>query len=610
MQKQISTDVQHVINELKQLSSAQYMDRPVKQQDVRIAHHGLSLSKSVNRLPELLAMTPWMRNSLEKLDNIVKDRNPLLISNGVTKAEKYWVSFQDTLLRKYNGPPNVKYPVKDVASYLSRQMYDIDCHRNRLDSFRQVPTDLLEQVEEKTMRFVTKAPFSKLLSRIKADPNLFTAIAFVIKQMPDTGFSNEWVDIAGPYMTKHTNVGAPYFRNDKAIDKPTGKTYAQLALLDAQKAEHDVYSIPRVAVLLNRAQNQKGRNVFGTSRSANIYFNRVLGPTIDIYKRSCPFMKTYLSNDEIMVEMTKTANFAQKYDLLFDNRDYTQFDSTIPVDLKALAFAMLITKTSNPQAKEIWREGFAFFSRHMLADGIAGKVRVIHGRMISGEIFTNFVENVMNAVMVAYACISLLGNTWITMMDKALSSGITPWYMMGDDNGVLVTRGLDYSKYNELILRTFGVKLHPLEEKGEPGFFMLQNRLYKRGREMSFVTPWPRVLNSLLFRERPVGLGPRGWDIFMYQALDRLKREPEIRDEFIREFGKWDNQKLGSAISLRQFLDELRKEDQMAQQEGKIETAVKLWTGNPNTQHQFESGGEFSRSFIAEMHDMISRVLR
>lgn len=56
-----------------------------------------------------------------------------------------------------------------------------------------------------------------------------------------------------PFQTKHTNVGYPFFRNDKTIDPKTGKSYADITM-DAAKITPVEVAVTYPGVELGRDQ--------------------------------------------------------------------------------------------------------------------------------------------------------------------------------------------------------------------------------------------------------------------------------------------------------------------------------------------------------------------
>lgn len=100
-------------------------------------------------------------------------------------------------------------------------------------------------------------------------------------------------------MNKHTNVGYPYFRNDKLIDPESGKTYGQLTSDIAQKkTPSEVVNYPFIA--FGRNLRRKARPILGGSRIQALVYNQLEKQEILKYKDSCPFFFGY--NDDIFLK--------------------------------------------------------------------------------------------------------------------------------------------------------------------------------------------------------------------------------------------------------------------------------------------------------------------
>jgi len=189
--------------------------------------------------------------------------------------------------------------------------------------------------------------------------------------------------------------------------------------------------------------------------------------------------------------------------------------------------------------------------------------------MYSGELFTNFVENIINAVESVY-CHMLLDPNFIKMCRSIIDQGGAPILIMGDDNSVMELKTMDDEKYSALLKQHFGKILYPLandKAKGEKGYFVLQYRLFKNGNAYAFATPYPRIIQSMAIRARPVGLGYYGWCMFAFQQFERLREVPDIQREVIRFWAKWDSDKFGTNGTALAFRSGLKKEDQEALKE-------------------------------------------
>lgn len=140
-----------------------------------------------------------------------------------------------------------------------------------------------------------------------------------------------------PFEAKSSNVGYPYFRNDKA--KKNGLTYAEICLQDAHRTKlADAMTYPYTA--LTRNMRQKARPIMGSSRILNYLLDRLTGPEIDAYQAKSPIFYAYRDVHEIKKVMIEMVGMAQdmrkdKIPVYLYNRDFSQYDTTIKPDFKA-----------------------------------------------------------------------------------------------------------------------------------------------------------------------------------------------------------------------------------------------------------------------------------
>lgn len=108
-------------------------------------------------------------------------------------------------------------------------------------------------------------------------------------------------------MNKHTNVGYPYFRNDRLVDPQTGKTYGELTSDVAKKLQPQaVVNLPFTA--FGRNLRQKARPILGGSRIQALVFNQLERPEIEAYKEHSPLFIGYNNDTVIKEKLVKLAN--------------------------------------------------------------------------------------------------------------------------------------------------------------------------------------------------------------------------------------------------------------------------------------------------------------
>lgn len=554
------------------------MSIPGKRLTPEETKNGIAVSRLVVTPVSNASVTPWFKTMLQQFDGLNKSQGkPLMNDMPETKAEKKVLEFITTLLDKYS-PQGKDQRYADVDE-MDPSYYHVDNWRN-FRSLRQLPSEKDQKKILRTKFTVFTKPLkdNSIVDKLKYDKVFGKAVSFVLELMPYFTSSTEIKEINNYFTSKHTNVGAPYFRNDKTlVDKNSGstKTYADVTMEDAHKVT-GIQDLYRVITLLNRFKYQSGRPVMATSRVANMYFNQILRPAIEVYQKHCTFMWTYNDLDFLKQVMIKNYEIGSKMGITMNNRDYSSYDSTITRDEKLLGFAMLASRIRDYRGKRLALQAAAYYAGDMfVVNGMDNRMNKIYPRVYSGEVFTNFIENIINAVESVYIQL-LLDPDFTNRARKIIDLGGAPLLMMGDDNAIMEKKGLDDVKYSQLMKEHFGKTLYPIvndKAKGEKGYFILQNRLFKSGNSYVFATPYPRVIQSMAIRERPVGLGYFGWCMMAFQQFERLAQVPDIQREVIRFWAQYDTDKFGTKLTPQQFAQKLKEEDQKAKAENKLTSA-------------------------------------
>lgn len=154
-------------------------------------------------------------------------------------------------------------------------------------------------------------------------------------------------------MNKHTNVGYPYFRNDKNVDKESGKTFGQLTSDIAKKMRpQDVVNYPYIA--FGRNLRGKARPILGGSRIQALVFNQLEKPEIEAYKQTSPLFIGYNSEDILKRKMVSLGVYLlRNKQLTCFNRDYSAFDTTVNVALRRIVDAISILKAVDRRGQDI-----------------------------------------------------------------------------------------------------------------------------------------------------------------------------------------------------------------------------------------------------------------
>lgn len=116
--------------------------------------------------------------------------------------------------------------------------------------------------------------------------------------VPEVYSSSHWLEVNLPFMNKHTNVGYPFYRNDRKVDPQTGKTYASITSdIAKRKTPKEVANYPYIA--FGRNLRQKARPILGGSRIQALVYNQLEAKEIEAYKAKSPLFIGY--NDDQLV---------------------------------------------------------------------------------------------------------------------------------------------------------------------------------------------------------------------------------------------------------------------------------------------------------------------
>lgn len=571
----------------------------------------ISVSRLANVPKREVAMTPWFKNLLVK-DGDLRDekgggeKRLLTTETSASKAEDHINDFTSEVLRTYQSDGISKE--YDQWNMLGMHNYNVDCWRNFKNSLRQaVPSDiqhelLFDAVRGFERKTVVNDEFLHLLIR---DEKFQKVIEFVLADMPQFTSSDDITGINSYFLSKHTNVGAPFYRNDQSVDKMSGKKYGELAMLEASKV-HNVYDLEPVAVLFSRLQNLKVRPIIGTSRVANLFFNRVLSQCLPSYASRARIFIGYSEPDATSKALTQLGLIARNRGYLLVNRDYAHADLGFSINLKILAFAMLAVKCRDTTGVDILEAAACYYSIHRLATPKG--MTTIYGNILSGELWTNFIENIINAIQ-SIDNMYYQDSEYLDLIAKYWE--YSPVRCMGDDNLLIQRSGrINDSVYVDRMKSRFGSVIHPLAQKGEIGAFFLQQRAcYDGYGNLVTMTPWTRVIRSLTIRERPVGLGQFGWMMMFYQQLERLRNIPApILKSIVHLFYQMDKHGLCVELDDQQFMEGLRNEDALNASDPSWD---KLYDGRPSRIYQLGAGHVgWSSKWIHEQRNLLKCLLR
>lgn len=477
---------------------------------------GLEVSRLAMQDVEFVNLTPYGKQWYRRADNTPEGK--LKVTDAETKFERELTEVTQQILKEFVGDELLDYP-NDIFSF---DNYRVDCWRNfkKGIEIRHVVSNMNEKREEEFRKFSKPLSKPKLYEITQSEQD---GLQLIDELIPTVKSSDAWEDLNSMFRRKHTNVGYPWFRNDRAVDPKTKLTFGQLADREAKKlSPHMVVNYPFTA--FGRNQRGKARPILGGSRLQALVFNQLEAPEIAAYKEKSLIFKGYLSRDELKPWLIKMGQYAAKNNLTIINRDYSKYDTTVPQELRVLIGSISTIKAQDKKGKDIARCRILSSMKSSLIDGLSNEMYPIYGRIFSGEIDTNAVGGKINCYVTLSSLIEDNPRNKDVFWDL-IKNGIPPILVMGDDN---LTISLPAKKLSTIIKQRYGMVVS--EEKGEANVFFLQNRVCfsKSKHELIMVTPFTRLIRTLINKERPVGLGPFGWTLATIQILSQLIEWPEL----------------------------------------------------------------------------------
>lgn len=600
-------NLRHILNWIYKITKAQSSIK-FDDLDQSALKTGLAVSYQALHQPEDVALTPYMANALKQLDK----KDELKVGDDATKMEEYLERETELLLNKYCGKEIVHYDPEWSPD--DQRNYNVDCWRNfKRGSGIRHAIPKMNQIREKNFSKFYK-PFKGEWSfehSYKLHRSEWEKVLKLLDRMvPDVWSSSHWMEVNLPFMTKHTNVGYPYFRNDKSLVPGKKVTYAKLTSDQARKMKpKDVVNFPFIA--FGRNLRGKARPILGGSRLQALVFNQLEAKEIESYKLKSPLFIGYNNEEVLRDKMIKLAHWlSRNKDYTVWNRDYNAFDTTVQPGLRRLVDAISILKTNDSRGKDIafWRG--VSHHKNLLVNGLIGKVIPVYARIYSGEIDTNRGGGLVNAIA-DMIVIQSQDPRWSEVALDVLEHKTSPLWVMGDDNLLVQSRKVNNEEYSRRIKNWFGLDVS--SEKGEYGLFFLQRRLFKTGNgDFKFITPFTRVIRSLATKESRKGLGPAGWTIASYMLLHQLIEWPELMVDVAKIFAKFDKFKLGTVWTVKQMTQLVAKEDREAlQKDKKAKTTYdRLYDGDPLKQGYFNEDGSINESFLSKIHTILVKGLR
>lgn len=593
-----------VIKEL--IANMQQIDllaKQVREPDIpKDVDRGFNVSKLASQQVEEVAMTPLMKNCLERIDKVGEDYR-LKVNDPETKAEKWLKDAVDTILTKDFGT-NKLYD--ENLPLLDYRHYGVQCWQNNKDNWRQIQPGQADERKEAVKVYARATDPKKVYDLMTKDPIFQKAVMLVLNQMPEVRAAEEFKEINLPFMTKHTNVGSPYWQNDKNFG-PDGRTYGQITLDEASKIKDpNLLFKYNLSTMYGRNQ-RKGRLIIAVSRIVNLWLNRLEAKEIDAYRKKCNLFVGYNDDTKLKAALTEMVSECHAFGLRMRNMDQSRYDQHVSYGFILLLGAMSMMKANGSRSKEIAKYRAALMTQTWLVNGLTGDIDDIYGRIFSGFIDTNRGGGVINAVITTYCCMK---------QDKNYSAYIYEliYYMMvmGDDN-CFVYKLLDHKQMIK-DMEELGFSVNP--EKDEFGPMFLQYRLFEDpdSHELVMVYAWTRVLISMLFKETSKGLGPAGWTLAFWQQLSKLTEYPHALKCIVNllipfnKFGFMLDKPVPEILKMVEEEDRAKAEEARTKaQANRVEaTADKLYDGDPQKQRFAEAiQSNDAKGYLADLQNKI-----
>lgn len=593
--------------------SRQWLRKP--QMTDREVNRGLDVSKLATAHPTEVPMTPIMKNMLRAFGDI-KEGERLLTGANVTRAEKWLNDAVVSLLLQQSTKKTDTYdeslPICDIRHYWTQCWINWD-----LDKFRDVGKGQVDEINETIAIYAKPTEAIDLRSKLSKDPVFAKAIEVVADSIPTVSATRNIVEIDLPFQTKHTNVGFvpgyEGFGNDRSSVKGTNLTYAQLTMQIAEtiKDHPELLNRYNITTEFSRYQRQKGRLINATARIINLVLNQLEAIEIEAYKSKSPLFAGYNDSAKLKSYLEEIADFCEHTGYVCRNLDYHRYDWHICKQFIELLGAVSMLKCADKRSKDLAMYRAVLMTKTWLVAGTLNKVIEVFGRIFSGFIDTNRGGGLINAFTMTYLLMKQDDHYVRDIISKILH-----WLLvMGDDVLAIMKRETSLKRLQD------DAKLlgHEIDDPTKIAFgpMFLQYRLFDYNGKRIMIYAWPRVLRSMLMKERSSGLGPCGWTLAWYQQLAKLIDfdHPEVT-EFVAPVlnivAYFDEKHLMLDQPLEKIFEGVRAEDSeaMASSKRAVTTAEVLYDGDPSKAAQFDKSGKvtLSQNYFDKVRQVLVRA--
>ena len=577
----VIAEITRIYSELDKASKKMPAPKPLTEEE-RLK--GLESSRLGMSTPDDVPMTPFMSEVYKRTGEKADDKWRLKRSSDVTKAEKWIDNITESLLKQFNGPEQTDYD--ESLPVDAEQHYNVSCYRSwkKGVELRDIRGDQEKERIEVANMYKVSADGVDVYLLLQNNTVFQKAVLVVLNELPEVKANHDFKLVSQPFMNKDANVTYPYWKNDRAIDPATGKTYGEMSVELAKKVGiAGVYDY-NYATCYGRNQKGKGRLISALSRVPNVVFNQLEHEEIEAYKAKSPLFVGYGTDEDLRHAMEKMLADCKKYGLKARNVDQSKFDMHIARGFLLLVGAMSVYKANGARSKELAFKRAVMMTKTWMINGLTGQVYQAFGRIFSGEIDTNRGGGLVSAII----------NTFALMVQDDHYSKIVyeVWYrmfVMGDDCLFLYT-DLDYKKFQKA-MEDIGFSVN--NAKDEFGLYFLSWRLFTtQDGKLAFSYPWTRVLRSMLYKEQAKGLGPYGWILAAWQQLAKVRDYKPSLTILVNIIAYLDEKKLALDIPVGELLQHVREEDAQALAKLKTQnarskftsTADKLSDGDPQKQ--------------------------
>jgi hypothetical protein len=551
--------------------------------------HAQEVSRSATTRPVEVAMSPILKNMLIASGDLKKGQR-LAVQSEETRVEKWMVDmcragienlFNAGLPDKYNyelGPADLNH-------------YVVDCVRNIPTSFRHSWVKPKRTLEEAVDAFREPYPKPRLsfFDLITNYPAGQMAMDYLDQVIPRVTANSDFKLTALPFEHRDSNVGLKKAVNARKIVPGTDMTYGQEAVKIAESTPLNKLWSYNGYILFARFQRGSERNIMGSSSVVNSSLNRLASEEVERYKRVELYVG-YNPLDVLKTALIRKTEYCEAHGLVCMNFDQVKYDSNIGPEMKAAADAFTWGKATGRLSKEIaYTRGVLAHQGWLITPFDKDWVKV-YARVFSGEIETNKKECQISAATNIAASV-VQDPDYGDILYKCPYALIA----LGDDINIAERKEFSVDMHRRL-MGDLGLDVHTLEEKGEFGAFFLQHRLIRLGSKYMLVTPFPRVLRSMTFRERPAGLGPAGWTFAFWTMLSNLIEYPEVLTFVVQMLLPFDSMKLGTELTVQELIDMVNKEDEEAlakKPSSQVRTTGDiLYDGDPQKAEFFDTSGK------------------